>query len=270
MKKNFMMRAASVLLVAVMLTTCAISGTFAKYVTAKEGSDSARVAKFGVVVAASGSLFSKNYLNANDNTPAADGADAATITVKSSDEDKLVAPGTKNENGITFAVTAVNNEGVESARALAYRNPDDLSSSVEELTASIVNDELQVAIKSNSYAGKYRLYSRKSATAEWVLVQESLYPIIIEKSYDSLLKYGVSVESLYGGESEITPISSYRNAPVSIDYKASNILSGITFDTTPLANSVIHTPAYGYQTLTDGSFNSTTGRFSTKTADTLI
>ncbi len=171
---------------------------------------------------------------------------------------------------ITFAVTAVNNEGVESARALAYRNPDDLSSSVEELTASIVNDELQVAIKSNSYAGKYRLYSRKSATAEWVLVQESLYPIIIEKSYDSLLKYGVSVESLYGGESEITPISSYRNAPVSIDYNASNILSGIIFDTTPLANSVIHTTAYGYQTLTDGSFNNSTGRFSTKTADTSL
>lgn len=105
MKKNFMMRAASVLLVAVMLTTCAISGTFAKYITADDASDSARVAKFGVVVAASGSLFSKNYLNANDNTPAADGADAATITVKSSDDDKLVAPGTKNENGITFAVT---------------------------------------------------------------------------------------------------------------------------------------------------------------------
>ena len=50
MKKNFMMRAASVLLVAVMLTTCAISGTFAKYVTSDSGSDFARVAKFGVTV----------------------------------------------------------------------------------------------------------------------------------------------------------------------------------------------------------------------------
>ena len=46
MKKNKMMRIASALLVAVILTTCAISGTFAKYVTSTPGSDSARVAKF--------------------------------------------------------------------------------------------------------------------------------------------------------------------------------------------------------------------------------
>ena len=44
MKKNKMMRIASVLLVAVILTTCAISGTFAKYVTSGNGSDNARVA----------------------------------------------------------------------------------------------------------------------------------------------------------------------------------------------------------------------------------
>ena len=168
---------------------------------------------------------------------------------------------------LTFAVTAVNAQGVESKRALVYRNPDDVSSNVDGVSASIVNEELQVAVKSNSYAGKYRLYSRKTATSDWVLVQESLYPIIIEKSYDSLLKYGVSVESLYGGESEITQISSYNNAPVTIDYDASNILSGTTFDPTPSAQTVVHTSAYDYQTLTDGSFNSTQGRFSTKTAD---
>lgn len=50
MKKNKIMRIASVLLVAVILTTCAISGTFAKYVTSGSGSDTARVAKFGVTV----------------------------------------------------------------------------------------------------------------------------------------------------------------------------------------------------------------------------
>ena len=38
----------SLLLVAVMLTTCVISGTFAKYVTKDSANDSARVAKFGV------------------------------------------------------------------------------------------------------------------------------------------------------------------------------------------------------------------------------
>ena len=47
MKKNKMMRIASVLLVAVILTTCAISGTFAKYVSSADSSDSARVAYWG-------------------------------------------------------------------------------------------------------------------------------------------------------------------------------------------------------------------------------
>ena len=47
MKKNMMMRIASVLLVAVLLSTCAISGTFAKYVSKATASDTARVAYWG-------------------------------------------------------------------------------------------------------------------------------------------------------------------------------------------------------------------------------
>ena len=47
MKKNTMMRLASVLLIAVLMSTCAISGTFAKYVTSDSSSDSARVARWG-------------------------------------------------------------------------------------------------------------------------------------------------------------------------------------------------------------------------------
>ena len=47
MKKNRMMRLASVLLVCVLLTTSVISGTFAKYVTSVESTDEARVANWG-------------------------------------------------------------------------------------------------------------------------------------------------------------------------------------------------------------------------------
>ena len=47
MKTNKMMRIASVLLVAVLLTTCSISGTFAKYVSEATGTDTARVAYWG-------------------------------------------------------------------------------------------------------------------------------------------------------------------------------------------------------------------------------
>ena len=82
MKKNTMMRLASGLLVAVLLSTCAISGTFAKYVTTASGSDTARVAKFGVEVQAVSSIFKTSY----------DGEDA--ITVLSSNTDNVIAPGT--------------------------------------------------------------------------------------------------------------------------------------------------------------------------------
>ncbi len=94
MKKNVMMRAASALLVAVLLTTCAISGTFAKYTTSASAEDSARVAKFGVQITANGSMFSKNY------EAAADGNGMATEvkgSVDSSNTDNIFAPGTKGE-----------------------------------------------------------------------------------------------------------------------------------------------------------------------------
>lgn len=106
MKKNTMMRLASGLLVAVLLSTCAISGTFAKYVTSDAASDTARVAKFGVVVTASGSLFDTTY-KTSANTPGAGVADTdgIVLSVTSSDTDKLVAPGTKNNTGLTFAIT---------------------------------------------------------------------------------------------------------------------------------------------------------------------
>lgn len=90
MKKNLMMRAASVLLVAVMLTTCAISGTFAKYVTDDTSYDVARVAKFGVEVDIDNSMFLTRYTKT-------DSTYAGEYTVDSSTADKLLAPGTSGD-----------------------------------------------------------------------------------------------------------------------------------------------------------------------------
>lgn len=89
MEKNRMMRLASCLLVLTLLTTCMISGTYAKYVTQDTGTDTARVAKWGVTVTANGTTFAKEYTK--------DDESATTITnsVVSTDDNKLVAPGTK-------------------------------------------------------------------------------------------------------------------------------------------------------------------------------
>ena len=98
MKKNKMMRIASVLLVAVLLTTCAISGTFAKYVTSKESTDTARVAKFGVDLGVTvDSAFATEY-DADVTVTDKDGAAIAkTVVASSTDQDNLVAPGTKGD-----------------------------------------------------------------------------------------------------------------------------------------------------------------------------
>lgn len=110
MKKNKMLRLASGLLVLTLLTTCIISGTFAKYVTSASGSDAARVAKWGVEVTTSGSLFEKhyNYAESTDTTitTTTESYSVETTTDEGKgNNDKLVAPGTENETGLTFSIT---------------------------------------------------------------------------------------------------------------------------------------------------------------------
>ncbi len=86
MKKNKFMRLAALLLVLTMVSTCAISGTYAKYVTKGTGMDKARVAKWGVEVAVAGNMFAKTY-DRDDTTFVADGK-----TVVSTEN--VIAPGT--------------------------------------------------------------------------------------------------------------------------------------------------------------------------------
>lgn len=91
MKKNVMMRVASVLLVAVMLTTCVISGTFAKYVTSDTGSDFARVAKWGVAIEAdSFGMFEMDYAT----TDTATFTGTYSVSSAAGDRDDVLAPGT--------------------------------------------------------------------------------------------------------------------------------------------------------------------------------
>lgn len=103
MKKNKMMRAASALMVATLLTTSVISGTFAKYTTSANTQDSARVAVWGFQPTTIN--ISNLFKNAYDST------------VKSGDEYHydVIAPGTTGsaEFGFTY-------EGSVSAPEVAY------------------------------------------------------------------------------------------------------------------------------------------------------
>lgn len=88
MKKTKLMRAALLLLVLTLITSCFVGGTFAKYVTSEKGSDIARVAKWGVTVTANGGTFANTYATDTGNV-----VDAIANSVVSAN--KVVAPGTK-------------------------------------------------------------------------------------------------------------------------------------------------------------------------------
>lgn len=92
MKKNTMMRIASCMLVAILLTTSVISGTFAKYVTKAGSQDSARVATWGFKDASIDitGLFKDAYDN--------------TVQGKAD----VIAPGTANSASFKFNYDATN------------------------------------------------------------------------------------------------------------------------------------------------------------------
>lgn len=96
MKKNIAMRVAAILFILTMISTCAFSTTFAKYVTRGSATDTARVAKWGV------ELTVKE--GTDDSTGTNFFVKAYDGTVESSTDD-LVAPGTGNSTGITFTLT---------------------------------------------------------------------------------------------------------------------------------------------------------------------
>ena len=96
MKKNIMMRLSALLLVAVLLTTCVISGTFAKYVTTNSAEDSARVAKWGVTVTANSSTVAT--------VTEIGGADEEHVLASSAAQ-VILAPGTKATELADFTIT---------------------------------------------------------------------------------------------------------------------------------------------------------------------
>ncbi len=116
MRKNKMMRAASGLMVLTMLSTCAISGTFAKYVTEDRANDTARVAKWGVALQVDGNLYGTDYLGGNSTTfekhvptlltdvQSISVSANATAKENGAVEANLVAPGTQSDKGFHFAI----------------------------------------------------------------------------------------------------------------------------------------------------------------------
>ena len=104
MKKNKMMRLASGLLVLALLTTGIIGGTLAKYTTLNSANDSARVAKWGVMVEVAGNLFGADYGSNSAATDAEKNSIVAGTSTNVHADENVVAPGTKNDTGLTVKI----------------------------------------------------------------------------------------------------------------------------------------------------------------------
>lgn len=108
MKKNWMLRLGLLAMVLTLVTMPMVSSTYAKYVTEATGTDTARVAKWGVTVSTTATdIFGEAYLAAtglqttrSTNTPV---EAAISVNADSSDIENLLAPGTNGS--FTFSLT---------------------------------------------------------------------------------------------------------------------------------------------------------------------
>lgn len=95
-KKINFLRAGALTMVLALGTTCFMSGTLAKYVTSGQGSDSARVAKFGVKITANGETFAEAY--ATDDEVFTEANSVISSAAKDNTVlDNVIAPGTAGD-----------------------------------------------------------------------------------------------------------------------------------------------------------------------------
>lgn len=148
MKKNVMMRVASVLLIAVLITTCGISGTFAKYVSTASVNNTARVAKWGWGdTSISIDLFDDTY----------------DQTVDSSNDANVIAPGTSKTGTLTW--TPADTFAPEVDYVLSFALTGNIPEAIEtELDWTLKIDDgnvttyttftaLKAALEAKTYAG---------------------------------------------------------------------------------------------------------------------
>ena len=127
MRKNKMMRTASGLLVATLLTTCVISGTFAKYTSSASGSDTARVAKWSFEAGETDIVTNDTFTFDLFNT--VNEADTTTeeTHLKSANNDTVIAPGT----GGSFDIVLTNKSEVTAKYAIDFTETNSANVPIE-------------------------------------------------------------------------------------------------------------------------------------------
>lgn len=170
--KNTYMRVAVIMMALVLMTSCFVGGTFAKYTTAGEANDSARVAKFGVVVSASDGAFYKTYDSDSTYTG---------LTVEA--EEKVVAPGTDG-NFATIEISGTPEVAVEVAYEAEVSLSDAWVNEAGEYYCPII-----VTVDGTDYAG----YAYSSAAEFAAAVEDAI------TGYTAEYAPGTNLAELTGG-----------------------------------------------------------------------
>ena len=171
-KQNKRKRGIGALLALTSVTACLVAGTFAKYTTTGSSTASARVAKFGVEIEVKDETsFSTSY------DPSSDGAQEAGIYTKvtSSNEDKVVAPGTGEKDAITFTIKGTPESAVS------------LNAGIMPVGEKENPEEIFLA------KGQYKDYTNAPYTGKFQIGEEGYYPVVftlIDKSDSSAVATG--------------------------------------------------------------------------------
>lgn len=115
-KKNHTMRIAAGVMTAALLSTCAISSTFAKYTSESTGTATARVAKWDILFGEGETTMNKTFTFDLYSTLYDTTANNAETDVKTGDDVTRIAPGTQG----SFAVKITNNSEVTAKYTVSF------------------------------------------------------------------------------------------------------------------------------------------------------
>lgn len=202
MRKNKMMRFASGLLVATLLTTCIISGTFAKYTSSAAGTDSARVAKWSFMVGDK-DIATENSVDFNlFNTVKESNVTDDEEHIKDKDG-SIIAPGT----GGSFAIVLENKSEVTAKYAIDFTEtntnnvPIEYSTDKTNWTSNI--NTLDITADDTETALAYE-NGTKTITVYWRWSYEAGQPAVKEQSDEKDTALGIAANAEVKVQAKIT------------------------------------------------------------------
>lgn len=166
--KNKFMRIAAVMLMLCLVTTCAISGTFAKYTTEKSGSDTARVAYWGW----NATDVAKAEINIDDLFDQYyDNATGTVISVDANGDgetDDVIAPGTTSSADFKFQYTNYQTDKITAPEVDYTFVVDTTGSTTDAANAILTNPNIKWKLSVAGDTGvAYTVPSGNKALNEW-------------------------------------------------------------------------------------------------------